>query len=256
MKSRSFLQSANQGVVSLLGLVISVEQERAVVGAPTVLVGDTPDGDTNTLGNGKTTVHDSQEVACCGAGDIELSDGNLLDIGASQCLEGVGDAGGWVPTARCGKMGLCANTVNGNALGHPLVNVCDHTSGNLGVVGNVQVVVVDVELGVGISGACGAESDTNKVFAEDTAEDAVSKLAVLGEDLVHDIPLQDLTLVVGDDLCHVVLDDGGQGSAVVDLRNPCWQLRVPEECVTTQELSVLGGPVDDVISVGECELST
>jgi hypothetical protein len=44
------LQVAEQGVVSRLGLVVAVEQQRARLLAPAVLVRDTPDGDANALG--------------------------------------------------------------------------------------------------------------------------------------------------------------------------------------------------------------
>jgi len=70
-------------------------------------------------------------------------------------------------------MGLRADAVDGNALRDPLVHEADH-AGCLCVVGNVKVVIVDVEFGVGISGTGGAEGDTDEIFAEDASEDAVS----------------------------------------------------------------------------------
>lgn len=92
-------------------------------------------------------------------------------------------------------MGLCADTVDGNALRHPLVDVVDHTPGHFGIVGNVEVVVVDVELRVGVGGASGAEGDSDEVFAQHAAEYAVSKVAVLGEDLVNYVPLEEITFL-------------------------------------------------------------
>jgi hypothetical protein len=52
--SMNLLQVAEQGVVSGLGLVVAVEQQRAGLLAPAVLVRDTPDGDTNALGQLKS----------------------------------------------------------------------------------------------------------------------------------------------------------------------------------------------------------
>lgn len=74
------LQSVDQSVECSLGLVVAVKQERIVTRSPRVLVGNTPDGDADTLGNGKATVHDSEEVISTGTGNIKLSDSNLLDV--------------------------------------------------------------------------------------------------------------------------------------------------------------------------------
>ena len=153
-------------------------------------------------------------------------------------------------------MALRTDAVDGNALRHPLVDVVDHTLGYLRVVGNVEVVVVDVQLGVGVGGAGGAESDADEILAEDTAEDTVSEVAVFSEDLVDDIPLENLALVLCDELGHVVLNDGGQCVAVADVLNPLGQLGVPEESVTPDELAVLLGEVDDGVGVAERERST
>ena len=152
-------------------------------------------------------------------------------------------------------MSLGADTVNRNALGEPLVDLFDHAPGDLGVVGIVQVVVVDVELGVRISGSCGAEGDANKVLAKDTAEDAIAERAVLGKDLVDDIPVEDLALVAGDHGGDVVLDNLRQGGAVVDVLHPLRQLGVPDEGVATNELAVGLSKVDNSISVCEGELT-
>ena len=150
-------------------------------------------------------------------------------------------------------MSLRADTVNRDALRNPLINVSNHAGGDLCIVGNVEVIVVDVELGVGVSSAGGAERNADKVLTEDAAEDTITETTVLGEDLVDDIPLQDLALVVGDDGGDVVLDDLGQGVAVIDLGHPVGQLAVPEEGVATHELAVLEGEVDDLVGVGEVE---
>jgi hypothetical protein len=153
-------------------------------------------------------------------------------------------------------MGLRADTVNWNSLRQPLVDVVDHTAGHLGVVGDVEVVIVDVELCGRVGGASGAEGDANKVLAKHAAENAVPEVTVLGEDFVDHIPLEDLAFVPCHDCGYVVLDNRRQCSAVVDLADPRRQLRVPEQGVTTDVLAVLLGPVDDGIGVGEAETST
>ena len=45
------LQTIDQGGVCCLWLVVVVEQEWVIASSPAVLVGDTPDGDTDTLGD-------------------------------------------------------------------------------------------------------------------------------------------------------------------------------------------------------------
>lgn len=74
------LKSVDQSVESSLGLIVAVVEERVVIRSPRVLVRDTPDGDADTLGNSKATVHDSKEVVSTGACNIKLSDSNLLDV--------------------------------------------------------------------------------------------------------------------------------------------------------------------------------
>lgn len=106
-------------------------------------------------------------------------------------------------------MGLRTDTIDGDTLRHPLVDLLDHSAGNLSVVGVIEVVVVDVQLGGGISGASSAEGNTNEVLAEDSAENTITERAVLSKDLVDDVPLEDLALVVGDYGLDVVLDNGG-----------------------------------------------
>lgn len=114
-------------------------------------------------------------------------------------------------------MSLGANAVYGDALRDPLVNVSNHAGGELCIVGNVEVVVVDVELSVRVGSAGGAECNAHKVLAKYAAEDTITETAVLGEDLIDDIPLEDLALVVGDHGGDVVLDHRGQGVTVGDL---------------------------------------
>jgi hypothetical protein len=153
-------------------------------------------------------------------------------------------------------MALRANTVNRNSRGDPFVDVSDHTCGDLRVVGDVEVVIVDVELSGRVGGASGAEGNANEVLAEHAAENAIPEATVLGKDLVDNVPLDDLAFVVGHNVGYVVLNNGRQGGTVVDLADPRRQLRVPEERVATNVFSVLLGPGNDFISVAVAETST
>ena len=202
----------------------------------------------------ETGVHDSEVIVGGGTRDVELGDGNLLDVGRSESPQGSGNTRGRVPSTGSGQVGLGSDAVDWNALGEPLVDFFDHAPGDFGVVGNVEVVVVDVELGGRISGTCCAEGDADKVLAENTAEDAVTKRAVLCKDLIDDIPLDDLALVAGDHGGDMVLDNLSQGVAVVDVLHPLRQLSVPEEGVATDELAVSLSKVDNSVSVREGEL--
>lgn len=67
----------------------------------------------------------------------------------------------------------CALTdaVDGNASSDPLLDMGDHAIGQLGVVGIVKVVVIDVELGAGIGLAGSLKGDAHKVLAQDAVED-------------------------------------------------------------------------------------
>jgi hypothetical protein len=130
----------------------------------------------------------------------------------------------------------------------------DHTVLELRVVRVVKVVVVDVKLRVGVSLAGSLESNADEVLAQDTGEDRVAERAVLVEDLVDHVPLQDLALVAASDVGNVVLDHRGEGGLVVDVLNPLGELRVPEEGVATHLLAILGGKVDNLIGAVEVEL--
>jgi hypothetical protein len=81
------------------------------------------------------------------------------------------------------------NAVNRNTLAYPLLHQGDHAV-DLSVTGRVKVVVVDVELGVGISLASCLEGDADEFLAQNAGKDRVAESAVLVEDLVDNI-LQD-----------------------------------------------------------------
>jgi hypothetical protein len=151
-------------------------------------------------------------------------------------------------------VGLRADTVDGDTGGPPRLDVLDHGLG-LGVVGRVEVVVVDVQLGSGVSLAGGLEGDLDEVLAEDVVEDGGAEAAVLLEHLVDDVPGVDLALVLGQELGDVVLHDAGQGGLVLDGRNPGGQLAVPDGGVTTDQLLVVGGELDSLVGGAQVELA-
>ncbi|KAI6765146.1 hypothetical protein HG531_012245 [Fusarium graminearum] len=212
---------------------------------------NTPDGDANTLGGCETRVDNGDVVVGSSSINVKLGNGNLLDVGTSEDLESSRETRGRVPATGLGKMSLGTDAIDGNTLRHPLVDVINHSAGNLGVVGDVEVVVVDVELGSWVGGAGSAESDTDKVLAENLVELTVSHVSVLSEDLVDNVPVEDLALVAGDHGLDVVLDDRGHGGAVTDVLDPLGKLRVPQESVATDLLAIGLGKVDDLVSVAE-----
>ena len=84
------LQNAENAIIGGLGLVVGVEQKWVVARAPGVLVGDTPDGDTNTLGDGQASLDDGRVVVSGSASNIELGDTNINASG-SELSEGLLD---------------------------------------------------------------------------------------------------------------------------------------------------------------------
>ena len=67
------------------------------------VVGDTPGGDTNAVGNVKARVHGFEVVGGTCALDVELSDGALRS-GGTEGLHGVDDVGGGGPAVAVGKV--------------------------------------------------------------------------------------------------------------------------------------------------------
>jgi hypothetical protein len=181
---QNLAESVNNSAVGRLGLVLSVEEEAVLLLAPRVLVRDTPDSDTDTLGDVKASLGNSSVVGSRGSTDVELSDSNLLDTSGSHLLESSLDTVGGTRV----EMGLRTNTVNGDALGNPLLDVGDHTSLELGGVGIVNAVVVDVQLGVGVSGAGSAEGNANELLTQNLGERRVlAESTIPVEDLVEDV---------------------------------------------------------------------
>ena len=148
-----------------------------------------------------------------------------------------------------------ADAVDGDALRNPFVDVVDHAFCYFCVVRDVEVVVVDIQLRIRVRCPGRSESNSNKVLTQNSLEVTIAQVAVLGEDLVYDVPLEDLAFVMGYDLGDVVLDHGGQRVAVVDLGYPAGELGVPEKGVAADEFSVLGCEVYDGVRVCEGEFA-
>jgi hypothetical protein len=110
------LESVHQGVVSSLRAVAAVVEQRVLVRAPAVAVRDTPDGDTDALLDVEASVGDGDVVVGTSALDVELGDGDLLDVGASKSLESSRDTRSRVPATGTGQVSLSANAINGNTL--------------------------------------------------------------------------------------------------------------------------------------------
>ena len=102
---------------------------------------------------------------------------------------------------------------------------------------------------------------------------ALPESTILVEDLVGDVlqssvwgsmitafltthPCVDLALVAANDSLDVVLHDRDQGVLVVDVGDPGGDLAVPDKGVTTDELAVGLGPVDEPVSTAEVEVAT
>ena len=83
-------------------------------------------------------------------------------------------------------MRLGANAIDGNTSGDPLLDLGGET-GELGVGGAVEVVIVNVELRVRRCFFGCVESDADELLAQDLGEDGVTEGTVLGEDLVDDV---------------------------------------------------------------------
>jgi hypothetical protein len=225
-----------------------------------------PARNTDTVLDVQARVLGLEVVGGRSTGNIELGNGTLGSSSA-ESLHGLLDTVGTRPAAAVGT-----DAVDGNASGAPLLDVFDHTL-SLAVVGNVKVVVVDVQLAGGVGRTCSLEGNADVVLADDIEPVALPEGSVLVEDLVHDVlgllascgsfeeclcayPDEDLALVAAHDGLDVILHHGNQSVLVVDLGDPGRQLRVPNERVTADELAVALGPVDDSVGTSELEVAT
>lgn len=82
--------------------------------------------------------------------------------------------------------GKLTNTVNGDTLPDPLVDLVHHGR-DLAPAGVVEVVVVNVQLRRGIREARGAEGDADVGLAEDVGEGRAANCAVVVESFVYDV---------------------------------------------------------------------
>jgi hypothetical protein len=226
------------------------------------VVSNTPARDANTVADVQARVLGLEVVGGRSTGNVELGDGTLGSSSA-EGPHGLLDTLGTGPAAAVGKVHLGTDAVDGDAGGAPLLDVFDHTL-SLAVVGNVKVVVVDVQLAGGVGRASSLKGNADVVLADDVEPVALPEGSIFVEDLVHNVlgllascgsfreplcthPDEDRALVAAHDGADVSLHHGDQSVLVVDLGDPAGQLRVPDECVTTDELAVALGPVDDAI---------
>jgi hypothetical protein len=242
-------KSLENSVVGGLGVEVAVEQQRVTLGPPGVLVANTPDGDTDAVLLVQASLDNVGPVRSLGVLDVDLGKSALW---GSSAESGHGSRG--LGTLSGLQMTLGTDTVNGNTSSPPLLDVLDHSLG-LSVLGVVQVVVVDVQLGVGVGLAGGLEGDPDKVLAENVVEHAGAEATVLLEHLVDDVPCVDLALPASHQAVDVVGHDSGQGGLVTDLGDPAGKLRVPHSGVSTHELAVLGGEVDGLVTSAEVEVA-
>jgi hypothetical protein len=82
--------------------------------------------------------------------------------------------------------GRRTNAIDGDTGGDPLLNLSGET-GKLRVGGAVEVVIVNVQLGVGGGLLSSVESDADELLTQDLGEDGVTESTVLSEDLVDDV---------------------------------------------------------------------
>ena len=78
------------------------------------------------------------------------------------------------------------NAVDRDTSGDPLLHLGGKT-GEIGVRGAVEVVIVDIKLRVRRGFLCSVESDADELLAQDLGEDGVAEGTILSEDLVDDV---------------------------------------------------------------------
>ena len=78
------------------------------------------------------------------------------------------------------------NAIDGDTSGDPFLDLSGKAS-ELRIAGAVEIVIVNVELGVRRSLLGCVESDADELLAQDLGEDGVTEGTVLSEDLVDDV---------------------------------------------------------------------
>lgn len=149
-------------------------------GKETHIIAHTPNGNTDALGFGQATPGNGSIVIGIVVLDIQLGNSNLLDVDLGEGLDGRRQ----IVAAARGDVALGADAIDGGAGGAPFPDLLDHAPRELGVVGLVEVVVVDVENGVGVGSAGGLEGDINKTLTHDVGEDGGAEGAVFVEHFV------------------------------------------------------------------------
>jgi hypothetical protein len=197
------LQRVKESGVSSLGVAVVVEQQGGGRGAPRLhkmvstsfssdvkvftysVVSNAPAGDTNAVGDVQARVLGLDVVGGRSAGDVELGDG-ALGGSAAESLHGVSDIIGTGPAAAVGKVHLGTDAVDGDTGRAPLLDVLDQT-GDLAVVGNVKVVVVDVQLASWVNRTSSLEGNADVVLADDLEPVAIPEGSIFVEDFVDNV---------------------------------------------------------------------
>jgi len=219
---------------------------------------DTPDGDTNTLGVSHASLGDTGVVSALlgDLGGVRWQSHTNIQLGDGNIEAGSGEGGkwggeGWDGTVANNQVSLSTNTMDGDTTADETVDQSNEV-GELGA-RVVQVVIVKVQLCAGVGSSGGLEGNINELLAEKPVEDGVTECTVVLEDFVENVPVHDLALILGHDGGDVVLNDLGQGSSIGNVGDPTWQLRVPDQSVTSDLLVVGGCVVDQVVGTGQGE---
>jgi hypothetical protein len=87
------LQLGHQRIVSGLCVEVAVEQQRVIARAPRVRIADAPNRHAHTFWFLNTALDSVDVVSGASLGDVELSDGDLLDTAGSKRLDGSWNVG-------------------------------------------------------------------------------------------------------------------------------------------------------------------
>lgn len=238
-----------------LGLVVGIEKKRCRACAPRIGIAYTPDRDTKTLSNVQARLHSSGVVAGGSTVDVELGDGDIVDICGGELGKRRGEASSVVPATGSSKMGLRSNTIDRDTSGNPLVDMSDHTRRDLSVIDLVEVIVVDEQLRVRVRSARSLERNGDEVFAENVVEDTAAHAAVFVENFVHHIPGVNLALIVRHDGSDMVLNHTRKGSLIGDRADPRGELRVPDQRVAADDHVVCLSERDECVARSEVEVT-
>jgi hypothetical protein len=267
------LDTLEKALVRRLLLVVVIPHKGSTLAGedtrnPRVLVGDTPDSDTNAsldsqarLGNALVSI--SLDLQLLGSSrsvhaEIELGVDNIdAKVGsrAKSSLESllVGSGSRSSGSGLASKMSLVANTVDLDAV---RLDELDDALGTLGLLRVVlKVVVVVEEIGVAVVLVGEAESNGEEGLADGVIPDTRAVGTVLVQSLVNYVPACADALVAGHNLLNVVLHDADEGLVVEPaLRYPGRQLRVPYQVVAMNLEVVLLGVCRIAVGILESEV--